>query len=167
MFTAGRRGCEWDRARAICDSCPVTDICLAWVLVAELGVAISMRFGFTGGQSPAERRQTERALGWPQVRANLGTELAAWPGKAERHGLVACAAGDCPTEFRPSRAGHRFCSRQCRDRVSERRRYQERPEVAEVRRAKRRDYYKRYGDYERQRQRLYDRERSRCEREVA
>lgn len=68
-----------------------------------------------------------------------------------------CAAEDCASTFIPTRPGHRYCSRGCRDRVGERRRYRSNPVLAERRRASRRAYYAENGDYERARQRRYDR----------
>lgn len=72
---------------------------------------------------------------------------------------VQCAATDCGTMFVPSGRGpQKFCSTLCRHREWALR-YRSTPEGAEKNRAKRRRYYGECGDYERARQRRYNRAR--------
>src|SRR5690606_29642990 len=70
---------------------------------------------------------------------------------------------ECEEPFVPFRRSQRFCSKSCRQRQLQRewkrRRYQTDPEFAEARRQERRAYYAACGDYERARQRRYDRAR--------
>lgn len=101
----------------------------------------------------------ERAADRYAVRAGLHP-FEVWPEMAE-HQLedtsTECAAPDCARRFIPTRSGHRFCSRRCGDRTTARIRYRADSELAERKRAARRRYYAEAGDYERARQRRYDR----------
>lgn len=75
-----------------------------------------------------------------------------WPEWLEA-AAVDCAAEDCAVRFVPSRPGHRFCSKRCRERVGQRQRYQS-DEVTRARRLEQSArYYAEAGDYVRARMR--------------
>lgn len=77
---------------------------------------------------------------WPEMLdhaiADLGTQCA-----------------ECGDPFAPTRAGHRFCSRNCQQRHNDRRRYQTDPTERERVRARRRRRYAANAEYERARER--------------
>ena len=85
-----------------------------------------------------------------------------WPEMLD-HALedtsIECAGG-CGTPIQPTRADHRFCSRRCKERVGQRRRYH----TDELTRRRRIEsaaaYYAEAGDYVRTRERLRRREAS-------
>lgn len=74
---------------------------------------------------------------------------------------VECAHPDCPNMFvRHPKGPHRkFCSHRCRRRFNEASARERGLPSAERKRATRRRYYEEHGDYERARQRRYDRNR--------
>ena len=47
-------------AKALCNGCPVIDLCLEEALKAEWGSPTSARYGIYGGHTPAERSAIER-----------------------------------------------------------------------------------------------------------
>lgn len=75
------------------------------------------------------------------------------------HAFRACAHPDCAERFVPTAPHQRFCSHRCRRRFNERRARELNLPSAENKRENRRRYYEQYGDYERARQRRYDRAR--------
>lgn len=67
--------------------------------------------------------------------------------------MATCAAEDCTERFVPTRKGHAFCSKRCRERIRMRTAYQTNPEVRERRKAGAATYYEEAGDYVRSRMR--------------
>lgn len=121
------------------------------------------------GISGATRRRlmteglTEQQADRYAVRAGMAAENV-WPELLDD--VIAeesreCAHPDCTERFVPHpRAPHRrFCSHRCRRRYNERSARLRNLPSAERKRETRRRYYEQYGDYERARQRRYDRAR--------
>lgn len=72
---------------------------------------------------------------------------------------VACANDRCDVRFVASRKNHRYCSDACRNSFNERKARREGQAWTQRKLEYRRRYYRENGDYERARQRRYDRSR--------
>lgn len=65
IFCAPRTGPRpWDRARAICDQCPVRWPCRNDALEVEAGAGLTWRYSMRGGLTPAERKEI---AGWAEL----------------------------------------------------------------------------------------------------
>lgn len=77
-----------------------------------------------------------------------------WPEMADMQARdVSRPCDECGVLFIPTRNGHRFCSRNCRDRRHERTKYRSDPEFRARKRAARRGYYAQVAEYEKARER--------------
>lgn len=129
---------------------PLADLVRASGL-SEAALARKVRLAGSTLKLARERGLTEAAADRYAVRAGLHP-LEVWPEMVDE-AYRPCAAVGCERRFIPTRKGHVYCSRNCRDRVSERLRYHRDPAHAARKRAARRRYYQEVGQYERARER--------------